>query len=755
LVSRHGGQVTPRIDPNVDILDQTPIVVGLGVPTSGATEADSLPGRRAPKKVLEHREPEIATATQLIFHPRVNTGFGPDEPFRKLLLAVYSEGRVCWSRRQVLAAFGYKRLGSTVIATIARSLSERGIRLGTALHRVGPDDAVLLERIDAHFAAAALAERLKKELTLLAAGRACLRYQDLLLFCGLSRDGPKARELIKAVLKAGSIAITPALDDAKQRDWVYVSIPVELPSAPPPPPRPPTKSHQEASRLADKHLARRSRAEDQSLKWRSKQKQLTTRFIEGRNTFGVLPCGTGKSLCFQITAEALQAEGLTIVVSPLIALITDMAKHPLPGVTALNSSVSDEDRETRLGYLSEGRYHLLYLTPEQLGSNRLLRLLTRPERPVVRAAIDEAHCVSEWGQSFRVEYLLLRDALTRLGRPPVLLLTATAPPEVRRDVVAQLGIEIDLGHGRDLILDYWRKDELVPGVTRVRGLPKKYRALRDFVGAQGLNTRGIIYTRFATAGDEDDRENVHEIGKWLATNGFGPVALYHGQLDSATKQEEQRRFTSGEARIAVATNAFGLGIDLPDIDWIVHFYMPPSLLDYYQEIGRGAHGSDGRSCRCLLLYDSDDRKVVEGLVLGNIASADKIFTRFRQLVEGRGRQHGLRGPHEVLYDSARKVLLLPFRPMKKQYTARIAHMLALESIGVLRHLPHNLFRGENVYAQFQVHREALTPGDMETLAKRQGSRRDRVVSRLDAMQAFCEARSNDDRWAILDEHFGS
>lgn len=160
--------------------------------------------------------------------------------------------------------------------------------------------------------------------------------------------------------------------------------------------------------------------------------------------------------------------------------------------------------------------------------------LTRPERPVVRVAIDEAHCVSEWGQSFRVEYLLLRDALAKLGRPPVLLLTATAPPEVRRDVVTQLGIDLDLDHGKDLILDYWRKDELVPSVVCVRGLSRKYRALRDFVAAQGPATRGIVYTRFATAGENDDRENVREISEWLERKGFGPVAYYHGQLDPAT-----------------------------------------------------------------------------------------------------------------------------------------------------------------------------------------------------------------------------
>ncbi|NLX97527.1 MAG: ATP-dependent DNA helicase RecQ [Rhodopirellula sp.] len=692
--------------------------------------------------------------TQSIFDPRVNVGLAPSEAFRKLLVAVFSEGRVRWSRKQVLAAFGYQKLGSSVVKMVTRALLERGIRLTPSLESVAPDDGMRLERIDNHFVAKEIAERLNQELSLLAAGRARLRYQDLLLMCGFVRDGQPAREIVRDVLGVGAIKVSPSLQDAALRDWVYLSVPVEIPTTPPPSSSSPTVPQQKAEQLADELLTRRSEAEGKTLRWRSKQRELTSRFIEGRNTFGVLPCGTGKSLCFQLTAEAIEGQGMTLVVSPLIALITDMTKQPLPGVTALNSSVSPEDRETRLDYLSEGRYHLLYVTPEQLGSDRLLRVLTSGGCRVVRVVIDEAHCVSEWGQSFRVEYLLLRDGLARLGSPPVLLLTATAPPEVRRDVVRQLGIDLDPHLKKDLLLDYWRKNELVPGVTRVHGLAQKYAALRDFVAKQGPGARGIVYTRFAKAGDDDERENVREIAERLQKE-FGPVAMYHGQLDTSTKMEQQHNFTTGKANIAVATNAFGLGIDLPDIDWIIHFYMPPSLLDYYQEIGRGAHGLPGQCCKCLLTYDPDDRRLIEGMVLRNVASSQKIATRFHQLLEGRGRQHGLRGPHEVLYDDERKVLLLPFRPMKKQYTVRISHMLALEDIGVSKRLPWNLFRGGNVYAQFEILRDELTPSDMRKLSNRQQRRRDQVTARLDAMQQFCEMPSDDERWAILDKQFST
>jgi hypothetical protein len=142
-------------------------------------------------------------------------------------------------------------------------------------------------------------------------------------------------------------------------------------------------------------------------------------------------------------------------------------------------------------------------------------------------------------------------------------------------------------------------------------------------------------------------------------------------------------------------------------------------------------------------------------VQGNIAGADKIARRFSQLIEGKGGQHGLRGPHEVLYDDVQKVLLLPFRPMKTQYTVRIAHLLALQDIGVVERLPTNLFHGDNVYAQFRVKREELTSTDQKKLEERQENRRQTVRERLDAMQHFCAAFDNDARWELLDREFSA
>ncbi len=689
-----------------------------------------------------------------LFDPGYNDGFEPAPRLRQLLVAVYAQGQAVRSRREILDAFGYKKLGSTVTETVSRCLKERGVQMSPRLDKVGIDDDITLKRVDQHFEPARLGTVLCGELSRLAAGRARVRYRDLLLFCGFARDGESARQHIGKVFRSGYKDIHPSLGTAGSADWIYLSVPTPSDQAKggrgttvKPAPK---VSRTQAEQRADAGL------EGKHSRWLTdSQRELTVRFIEGRNTFGVMPTGSGKSLCFQLAAECLQDQGLTLVVSPLIALMADQNKKSPPGVTFLNSTVSPEENRERRKCLWEGGCRLLYVTPEQLGSESLLRTLTDGGKRVIRTAIDEAHCVSEWGHSFRVEYLLLRDALVRLGSPPVLLLTATAPPDVRWDVVNQLGIDLNPGKSEDLVIDHYRREELEPGVQRVRGSRSKYRELQRFVHAQGKGSRGIVYTRFATA---QDCENCHEIARWLEGKGLGPVAVYHGQLPTNAKGEQQDKFTQGEARIIVATNAFGLGIDLPKIDWIVHFYMPPSLLDYYQEIGRGGRGMavhDGDRCQCLVLYDPDDRELVEGLVQGNVAGADKIATRLRQLIEGKGKQHGLRGPHEVLFDDARQVLLLPFRPMTTQYTVRIAHMLALQDIGVVERLPNNLFHGNNVYAQFAVKRGDLTATDQRKLENRQEGRRQTLRERLDGMQRFCESPDNDARWDILDREFSA
>lgn len=208
----------------------------------------------------------------------------------------------------------------------------------------------------------------------------------------------------------------------------------------------------------------------------------------------------------------------------------------------------------------------------------------------------------------------------------------------------------------------------------------------------------------------------------------------------------------------VATNAFGLGMDLPRVDWIVHFYMPTSLQEYWHGIsrgGRGVGGDRGAPCSCLVLYDPRDRETAAQLACGTVASADKIRLRFAQLLSGSGGQHGLRGSHEVLYNDSRQVLLLPFGPGAAQYAVGIAQMLALEDVGVLRRLPDSMHGLQTVYAQFNVHRETLTADDCRRLEERQERRLAEVRERLDEMERFCTEPTDECRWGILDGLFGA
>lgn len=713
------------------------------------------PGTRATRRGPCPAE-EAETGTRSLFFPKHNRGLAPAPALRDLLASVYGGTVQSLSRRELLGAFGHQRLGGRIAEAVTQCLAERGVGLAPPLIETQPDEDVRLWRVDGHFAPDKLAQTLRGEIECLAAMRARLRYRDLLLFCGYGRNGAQARGALRGVLEAGRLSCSPDVGEARAQDWVYVAlrdVPARRELAVSASARKPLQvGRADAERYADSWLASRHPA------WRSdEQREVTARFIEGRDTFAVLPTGSGKSLSFQLTADCLAPDGLTLVVSPLLALIADQTKVEAAGATFLNSTVAADDRRQRRQYLWEGRYGLLYVTPEQLGSESLLRILTEGARPVVRVAIDEAHCVSEWGHSFRVEYLLLRDALARLGAPPVLLLTATAPPKVRRDVTKQLGLEERINAKADVVHDHYRRSELDPGVASVRGSDGKFRRLGEFIRSRPPGSRGIIYTRFATAGEVDDRVNCREIAEWVEHEDLGPAALYHGQLSPDGKGSAQTAFTGGDARVMVATNAFGLGIDLPRIDWIVHFYMPPSILDYYQEIGRGGRGmdhSEGDCCSCLLLYDPDDRETVEQLVRGNVASADKVAQRFNQLIAGGSGQHGLRGPHEVLYDDARRMLLLPFRPMATQYTVRIGHMLALQDIGVVCREPQNLYRQGNVYAQFRVVRDELTASDRRKLESRQERRRQEVLKRLDEMERFCTEQTGEARWRMLDRAFG-
>ncbi len=289
--------------------------------------------------------------------------------------------------------------------------------------------------------------------------------------------------------------------------------------------------------------------------------------LSGTDTLVVLPTGGGKSLCYQL--PALLLEGQTVVVSPLIALMKDqvdaLAARGIPAAF-INSSLTDTEIEARLDRMARGEFRLVYVAPERFKSPRFMAALG--PLSVALFAVDEAHCISQWGHDFRPDYLRLKQALAVLGQPTVLALTATATPEVRADIVAQLALG---GHGRRppaVFVTGFARPNLAFAVTRVRGAQDK---LDRLTAAIRERRTGIVYC--AT------RRNVERCARALRDRGLACVA-YHGGLSDDQRTEAQARFMSRAVPVAVATNAFGMGIDRPDLRFVLHADVPELLFNY-------------------------------------------------------------------------------------------------------------------------------------------------------------------------------
>ena len=320
--------------------------------------------------------------------------------------------------------------------------------------------------------------------------------------------------------------------------------------------------------------------------FRTGQRAAIAAALEGRDASIVMPTGRGKSLCY--TLPGLASERLTVVVSPLIALMSDQyvrlrdAGHP---AVMLASGMAEDHNRTALAAIRSGAARMVFCSPERFLSTAFVSAIQT--REIALFAVDEAHCVSEWGHDFRPEYLQLHDVIEQLGRPPVMALTATATPVVAREIAERLGLRDPL-----LIHSGFDRPNLSFDVLHFAGTGAVARKLATLGAILEMpeSRPAIVYA--------GTRKQVDDVTAGLCQLGLGAVG-YHAGMEPEARHEAQRRFLQDEAEIVVATTAFGMGVDKPNVRSVVHYAVPTSVESYYQEVGRA--GRDGLPARAVLL----------------------------------------------------------------------------------------------------------------------------------------------------------
>ena len=319
--------------------------------------------------------------------------------------------------------------------------------------------------------------------------------------------------------------------------------------------------------------------------FRPLQREVIENVLAGRDTLAVMPTGGGKSLCYQI--PALLFDGLTVVVSPLISLMKDQVEQLRAfGVPALflNSSLSPQEYQENMEYVRRGEVKLLYVAPETLLTPRILSLLA--ELKVDCFTIDEAHCISEWGHDFRPEYRQLVEVRQRFPEAVCLALTATATSRVRQDIRTTLKFATT----NEFVASFNRENLYIEVAPKRDPIAQTIQMLERY-----KDQSGIIYCF--------SRKQVDELAAYLASKGYS-VRPYHAGLEDAERRSNQEAFIRDDAQIIVATIAFGMGINKPNVRFVIHYDLPKSIESYYQEIGRA--GRDGLPAHCLLLYSYAD-----------------------------------------------------------------------------------------------------------------------------------------------------
>lgn len=343
--------------------------------------------------------------------------------------------------------------------------------------------------------------------------------------------------------------------------------------------------------------------------FRPLQEDIIRSVMEGHDTLGLMPTGGGKSITFQVPALALG--GLTIVITPLISLMKDqvdnLRRRNIKAVY-LHSGMSSGEKRVAWERLVNARANFLYIAPERLGSDRFLEELRH--LPVSLIVVDEAHCISQWGYDFRPSYLNIRVLRKIFPKIPVLALTASATPEVADDIMRQLECKAPnifrMSFARDNISYLCRASE------------QKFYDVTHILGS--TSGSAIIYVR--------SRKRTREIAEYLCSAGIS-ATFYHAGLTSETKEERQNEWKNSNVRVMVATNAFGMGIDKPDVRVVIHFDFPPSLEEYYQEAGRA--GRDGLPSYAILLVSRYDATTLRRRITESFPARDDILLVYERV----------------------------------------------------------------------------------------------------------------------------
>ena len=349
--------------------------------------------------------------------------------------------------------------------------------------------------------------------------------------------------------------------------------------------------------------------------FRKGQREIVESILDGKNVFAVFPTGHGKSLCYQLPALMFN-DGITVVISPLISLMKDqvdaLREQGIDAVALINSTLTWEEYQNALARLRRNEIKLLYVSPERLRSRRFLDILNA--FPISLFVIDEAHCISQWGRDFRPAYLSLRDTIDVLQPRVIALFTATAPPEIQEDILSVLNIPTPL-----ILTQGIERPNLKLSVQHNENDKEKYKQLKAFLEAQetadSQSKNGIIYA--------GRRRETEEIANFLQKHRRR-ADFYHAGLEPQERKRVQEAFFDNSKNgldIVVATNAFGMGIDKPDIRYIVHWTLTGTLEEYCQEFGRA--GRDGEDARCVLLFCQDDRGLHEWFI--RESTPDKQF----------------------------------------------------------------------------------------------------------------------------------